>query len=336
MTNQFSEEMHSGARAAWRQYLDLVEPLRPELARYCRRLTGHIWDAEDLAQDTLLRAFGLLGSMAYKVGNPRAYLLRVASNIWIDAQRRRLLEANILGDVALLGARRPSSPTQEDQARVRDAGAALLEYLAPQERAAVLLKDVFDMSLEETASILGTTSGAVKTALHRGRGRLRDIEEAVGRPVPDPGVVDQFVERYNARDLSGLIGLMLDSASIEMSGINNEFGREGFEREQGWFFHSVVGFSDDDNRPRVRQVRREFRGEPVVVQLHTLWGEEVMTSIIRLETADGKIARLRSYTFCPEAIGEVAEALGLALGPVFYSFPPFLAAWQSMPPAALN
>jgi 8-oxo-dGTP pyrophosphatase MutT (NUDIX family) len=128
---------------------------------------------------------------------------------------------------------------------------------------------------------------------------------------------------------------MLDSASIEMSVVVNEFGREGYERDQGWFVHSVAGGqADDGERPRVRQARKEFRGEPLVVQLHTLWGAEVMTSVIRLETVDGKIARLRSYTFCPDAIREVAEELGLPLGPVFYSFRPFLAAWRSMPTAA--
>ena len=41
---------------AWETYLDTVEPLRPDLHRYCRQLTGGIWDAEDLVQDTLLRA----------------------------------------------------------------------------------------------------------------------------------------------------------------------------------------------------------------------------------------------------------------------------------------
>ncbi|HEY3889413.1 MAG TPA: RNA polymerase sigma factor [Caulobacteraceae bacterium] len=336
MAEQFSAEMQSGTRAAWSRFVDLVEPFRPDLARYCRRLTGHIWDAEDLAQDTLLRSFSLLGSMGYAVGNPRAYLLRVATNIWIDAQRRRLLEAGILADVALSRPEARSRPSQEDQVQVRDAGAVLLQYLAPQERAAVLLKDVLDMSLDETASILATTSGAVRAALHRGRDRLKDVQPAIQRPVPDPAVVDQFVERYNARDLPGLVALMLDSASVEMSVVVNEFGREGYEREQGWFFHSVVGSPGEYERPLVRQARKEFRGEPLVIQLHTLWGAEVMTSIIRLETVDGKIARLRSYTFCPDAIGEVAEALGFTVGPVFYSFPPFLASWQSMPAAALR
>jgi len=62
MADRSGDEMQTGAREAWQRYLALVEPFRADLARYCRRLTGDVWDAEDLAKDALLRAFGLLGS----------------------------------------------------------------------------------------------------------------------------------------------------------------------------------------------------------------------------------------------------------------------------------
>jgi len=160
MADPLGEAMHKGAREAWRQFFDEVEPHRADLARYCRRLTGDVWDAEDLAQDALMRAFALLGSVFNPVTNTRAYLLRIATNLWIDAERRRLLEATLLADAALEPAT-ASSPTQELVAQVRDAGGVLMQYLAPQERAAVLLKDVLDLSLDETAQALGTTTGAV-------------------------------------------------------------------------------------------------------------------------------------------------------------------------------
>jgi len=331
MSDEFSPEVRAGAKAACAQYLELIEPARPDLARYCRRLTGSLWDAEDLAQDTLVRGFGLLGSMPDKVSNPRAYLLRVATHIWIDARRRQEVEAAILSDAALSSAE-TSAPTQEGLAQVRDAGAMLLRYLAPQERAAILLKDVLDMSVEETATILGTTSGAVKAALHRGRGRLKDIERQQTRPMPDARVVDAFVQRYNARDLQGLLSLMLDSGSVEMPPIVTEFGREAFERERGWFQHSVA----TGELPRMRLMRVEFLGESIVIQLHTLWGQEVLTSVTRLETLDGKISRLRSYTFCPDVVREVAETLGYPVGPLFYSLRKFFASWQTMPAEALR
>jgi RNA polymerase sigma-70 factor (ECF subfamily) len=331
MEFKLSGSMQQAAQAAWRDYLALIEPFRADLSRYCRRLTGDIWDAEDLSQDTLLKGFALLGSTFHAIEKPGAYLLRIATNLWIDTYRRRVLEDATLQDAAL----RPEamqSPAQENAAAVRQAGSVLLQFLAPQERAAVLLKDVFDMSLEESASILGTTPGAVKSALHRGRERLKETAQAAPRPLPDPAVVDKFAERYNARDLDGLVALMLDSASIEMGGINNEFGREGFTRHQGWFFHTVIGFPGEFEPPKLRWERRAFRGEPLIVQFSTIGGREVVTSLLRFDTEDSKVARLRCYTFCPDAIREVTEALGLTLGPAFYSFEPFRAFYASLRP----
>lgn len=334
MADRLGEAMHKGAREAWGQYLDQVEPHRADLARYCRRLTGDVWNAEDLAQDALMRAFAMLGSVFNPVTNTRAYLLRIATNLWIDAERRRLLEATLLADVALEPAT-ASSPTQELSVQVRDAGGVLMQYLAPQERAAVLLKDVLDLSLDETAQALGTTTGAVKAALHR-RGRLKDVEQSARRAGPDPAVVDEFARLYNVRDLNGLLALMLDTGSIHMSGIDNEIGSEGFEQPEGWFYHTLSGFPGDYAQPIVRGERRDFRGEPLIVQLHRLWGEELLTSLIRLETVEGKVARVRCYTFSPDAVRAVGAELGLKCGPLFYSFPPFMKNWQEMPPEALR
>src|SRR5262245_17356805 len=65
---------------------------------FCRRLTGNVWDAEDLVQDTLLRAFGTLGSVHVRIENPRAYLLRTATDLRIDTVRRRESEATALAE----------------------------------------------------------------------------------------------------------------------------------------------------------------------------------------------------------------------------------------------
>src|SRR5262245_29068501 len=168
-------------RRAWHRYVDLLAPLRPALHAYCRRLAGNVWDAEDLVQDALLRAFAHLGRLNHEIRSPRAYLLRTATNVWIDELRRRETEA-----------RAPTSDpdaSERDQrppmpAELRDAGSRLLQRLSPQERAAVVLKDLFELSLEEIADLLATTTGAVKAALHRGRGRLREPEDAVASRRP--------------------------------------------------------------------------------------------------------------------------------------------------------
>src|SRR5690606_3165397 len=82
------EALSGDARRNWHSFLLVYEPLRPELYRYCRYLTRSPWDAEDLAQDALARAFATLSRMGHAPPNPRAWLFRVASNLWIDRVRR--------------------------------------------------------------------------------------------------------------------------------------------------------------------------------------------------------------------------------------------------------
>src|SRR5688500_4623345 len=83
-----SNELPGAIRGAWHRFLEVYEPLRSPLVRYCRHLSRSPWDAEDLCQDTLARAFVTLGQSGEPPPNPRAWLFRVASNLWIDRVRR--------------------------------------------------------------------------------------------------------------------------------------------------------------------------------------------------------------------------------------------------------
>src|SRR4051794_40098689 len=161
------EVLSGEARRTWHGFLMVYEPLRPELYRYCRYLTRSPWDAEDLAQDALAQAFSTLSRMGQAPPNPRAWLFRVASNLWIDRARR---ERRHLG---LERTAEPNLPVSDPQS-TREAASTLVAQLAPQERAAVVLKDVFEWTLEEIAEALTTTVGAVKTAIHRGRSKLEE------------------------------------------------------------------------------------------------------------------------------------------------------------------
>jgi RNA polymerase sigma-70 factor (ECF subfamily) len=296
-----------------------VAPLRPALHAVCRRLTGTVWEAEDLVQDTLLRGFATLGSVHHPIQNPRAYLLRTATNLWIDARRRRGAETEAL---AQLG----DAPAAAAPGGVREAGERLLQRLSPQERAAVVLKDAFDMSLEEIAAVLRTTVGAVKAALHRGRGRLEEPEggAASQRPRPSVALVDRFVALYAAADVPGLVGLMLDGGSVENVGCGVEFGRENFRREDGWFQRAVFGHPEwpaELQYTGSRFARAELDGEPILLGFTTRRGREALEQVLRIEEVDGSIARLRGYAFCPETMREIGARLGLRVRTGLYRYP---------------
>jgi RNA polymerase sigma-70 factor (ECF subfamily) len=305
-------------RAAWHRYVDLTAPLRPALHAYCRRLTGNLWDAEDLVQETLLRAFATLGSIHHEIASPRAYLLRVASNLWIDAARRRESESRALAAQAESAGARATAP-----GAVRDAGRELFDRLAPQERAAVVLKEAFELSLEEIAELLGTSVGAVKSALHRGRERLRD-ETPPRRPRASAALVDRFVAAYNARDLDGLLVLMQDGGQVENVGCGLEYGRDNFRTRQSWFHAALQGHAEwpaELQYEKPRMERAEVAGEPVALGFVTRRGREALEQVMRIDEREGRIVRLRGYAFCPETMRAIGEALGLRVRTGLYRYP---------------
>src|SRR5262245_34926710 len=159
--NPFS--VQRSVRGPWRRYLDQLTEHRPALHAYCCRLTGNVWDGEDLVQDTLIRVFSLLGKTDARLENPKAYLIRTAANLWIDRVRRSAREQAAMA----LEQAEPTSVPPYETTDGRVAARTLFQTLHPQERAALLMKDVLDLSLEETAAILRTSVGAVKSALSR-------------------------------------------------------------------------------------------------------------------------------------------------------------------------
>ena len=158
-------QMAGDVKGIWHRFLAVYEPLRPDLYRYCRYLTRSAWDAEDLAQDAMARAFVTLGCMVEGPPNPRAWLFRVASNLWIDQMRRRREQLEAAEAAAIAPEMRGA----------REAAGTLLGKLSPQERAAVVLKDVFELSLEEIATVTNAPLSTVKSRLYRGLAALKPV-----------------------------------------------------------------------------------------------------------------------------------------------------------------
>jgi RNA polymerase sigma-70 factor, ECF subfamily len=291
-------QLGGAVKESWRRFLEQYEPLRPELYRYCRHLSRSAWDAEDMVQDTLARAFVTLGCLDEPPANPRAWLFRVAYNGWLNQLRRpRELTSEAV--------ERTGSVAPEPRA-AREAAGTLLAQLSPQERAAVVLKEAFDLSLDEVAEALATSVGAVKAALHRGRGKLLAPEPNEPQPVI-PAVLDAFCEAFNAGDLDGLTNLLLETIWVEYPGLLVEHGRgvvaEGSLR--GTLFGCPSGLGDNVGAPRCEV--RVHRGEAL---LFWWWAGEVHT-LLRLQLGGERIASMRNYHHAPEVIAEICTELAL-------------------------
>lgn len=305
-----SDETARTLRAQWFQYLDTIEALRSPLHAYCLRLTRDVWDAEDLAQDVLLRGFAMIGrgdlhGPGSPVANPRAYLFRTATHLWIDAQRRRARERAFLAEPV-------PAPANPDPDAARAAGEALFDAASPQARAAVVLKDVFEFSLEEIADQLFTTVGGVKAALSRGRAALKAAAEPPPAPRagPSAALVDRFIDAFNSADAPTLTAVLTETCAIEVPGVGGGRGRRG-----GWAEASV-------GHQGVRLQRAAFQGEHVVLFFQQAPEGEALYDVLRLEEADGLVSRLIHHCYCPDTVRVVADALGVTATSIGYHQPP--------------
>jgi RNA polymerase sigma-70 factor (ECF subfamily) len=169
----------------------------------------------------------------------------------------------------------------------------------------VVLKDVFEFTLEEIAMILSTTAGAVKAALHRGRSHLAEEPSVSSRAcrAPSKELVDRFVAAFNARDLESVTKLLFENTTLDVYGIGAERGTrmEHFRAPTEGEEQRAVG---------LRVVAVLFHDEWIVVGWAKPASDPVLVSVERFEEEDGHIAHVRSYFFCPETVAEIAGELG--------------------------
>lgn len=156
------------------QFMELVAELRPELHRYCARMTGSIFDGEDAVQDTLAKAYYALGQMR-EPPNLKPWLFRIAHNTAIDFVRRHeRKDVDVVPDVPERA--EPEEPGVDPV--LVEAALTVFVQLPPVQRGALILKDVLGHSLEEVATTLGISVGAVKAALWRARANLARMSPA--------------------------------------------------------------------------------------------------------------------------------------------------------------
>jgi RNA polymerase sigma factor (sigma-70 family) len=194
------------------ELLALVSDVRPELHRYCARLTGSVIEGEDIVQDTLAKALYAM-SMSPELPPLRPWLFRIAHNAALDflkSHGRKYTETRAdLDDIA-------GFVEQSDPSVVRAALATFLE-LPVSQRSAVILKDVLGHSLEETAATMATTVPAVKAALVRGRAALRAVSEAKDAAQEKPRArLDEYVALFNAHDWDGVRKLVGDDCRLDL------------------------------------------------------------------------------------------------------------------------
>jgi RNA polymerase sigma-70 factor, ECF subfamily len=224
----------------------LADPFRVELLAYCYRMLGSADDAEDLVQETYLRAWRSYEGFEGR-SSLRTWLYRIATNACmtaIERQGRRPLPSGLgapldgplsevpgqVDDVPWLTPLPHASlgAAADDPAAIagrrdslRLALVAAWQFLPPRQRAVLILRDVLDWSAAEVADLLAMTTTAVNSALRRARARLAEKAPAESEVSPPSGqsvreLLDRYVAAFERADVAELTRLLREDAVLEM------------------------------------------------------------------------------------------------------------------------
>ena len=222
-----------------------AEPYRRELRVHCYRMLGSLEEAEDLVQETMLRAWRSRDSFEGRASQ-RTWLYKIATNVCLDAlakRGRRSLPAatyppsDIGAPIAppIEGAVwldpfpdqwLPDSRSNPEARYVAHESISLafqvaLQVLPARQRAVLILRDVLDFKASEAARVLDTTVSAVNSMLHRardalGRHHARDVGRAARLDQASQAVLDRYVDAWELADVDGLVAMLTRDAVLAM------------------------------------------------------------------------------------------------------------------------
>ena len=220
-------------------FAKLVEPYRRELHAHCYRMLGSVHDADDAVQETLLGAWKGRAGFEGR-GSLRSWLYTIATNaslrILEGRKRRELPGGTGNGD----DPREPLAPPSpesvwiepypdeilryEEREGVELAYVAALQLLPPNQRAALILREVLGLSARETAQVLDTSVASVNSAVQRARAKLdRELparsQQQTLQALGDERsreLVTRFLDAWNRADVASIVAMLSEEASFSM------------------------------------------------------------------------------------------------------------------------
>jgi len=296
------------------------EPYRGELVTYCYRMLGSVHDAEDLVQETMLRAWKAREQYDQTRASVRTWLYRIATNVCLTAlegRARRPLPSGL--GPASEDVRTPLTPDFDIpwlqpfpdarydtgiRADMRLALVAAMQVLPPRQRAVLVLREVLDFSAAEVAAQLSTTVTAVNSALQRAHAGVASMNDARDVAEPDDpeirAVIERYMRAFEAADVPNLVRLLTDDAVLEMPPVPLWYlGR----RDYGLFLDRVFEMRGPGWRTRALTAN----GQPAFAAYAPDAGDWVRPHSLQVFTViDGLVAR--NVVF---ADPHVFEAFGL-------------------------
>ena len=234
------------------EFAEVTEPFRRELLAHCYRMLGSIQDAEDLVQETYLRAWRAYGGFEGR-SSVRTWLYQIATNrclTELGRTSRRMLPSGVSGpqpdpdahletgtaerwlepapDAMVLSESADPAAIVAAREGLRLAVVASLQHLPPSQRAVLVLRDVLAFPAAEVAEMLGTTTASVKSALQRARARLSELALADSE-ITEPtaprarALLDRYIAAFEHADVAALERLLLDDVTLEATPLRTWF-----------------------------------------------------------------------------------------------------------------
>jgi RNA polymerase sigma-70 factor, ECF subfamily len=241
------------SRGAIDRFEEATEPYRREMFAHCYRMTGSVHEAQDLVQDTYVRAWRAFDRFEGR-SSIRTWLYRIATNVCLtslDRSSRRPLPSglgppstdpfapseSVTEDVAWieplpdgLGFDESADPAEVAVARqtLRLALVAAAQILTPRQRAAFFLCDVLGRPAIEAAEVLDVSIGALKSLLQRARTQLEReclTDDQFVEPADEGArrVLDRYMHAFERSDMAEIERLLVDDAILEMTGTTTWF-----------------------------------------------------------------------------------------------------------------
>jgi RNA polymerase sigma-70 factor (ECF subfamily) len=263
-------------------------------------MTGSALDGEDVVQEALFHAYRRLDT--FDDTRPLApWLFRIAHNRCIDLLRRRGVREEAEA-AAAAGEPDVVAPVDPPGPALGRAVERLVAALPPMERACVLLKDVFDYTLEDIAPVVDSSIGGVKAALNRGRRKLAVLPPPAALPAPRPRGPDAdllrlYVDRFNARDWDGVRALIAADARLQVA-----------DRFAGLLSESPYFGNYARVRTPWRMAAAAIDGEATIAILGLHEGAWRPHAAVRLEVDGDLIVRIADFGHIPWIL-DAAETL---------------------------
>jgi RNA polymerase sigma-70 factor (ECF subfamily) len=290
------------------QLLALATEIRPELHRYCSRLTGSVIDGEDVVQDTFVRALMALPELDEHTPL-RPWLFRIAHNRALDLIRSRVIRANEPMEAASEVVDSTGNDPVERLMRQDVVKTAVTRFveLPILQRSVVILKDVLDESLLEIAALLDLSVDAVKGHLSRGRARLKEINQEI-RPLPEApapsAAVLRYVTLFNRRDWDGLRALLADDVKLNQSSYPLRVGRANVS-----LFFTIYARSQD-----VRLAPARLEGREVIAVFEDS-DSSIPSYMMWLEWRHGLISFIHDYRHVRYVVADAELEFPAAMPP---------------------